>query len=130
MIDFQIVDPSRRTGSEHRQFPAGFQSVDKLGAFFHDRQVGREVGIDDLVDAEFLERGEHLTFDVRADLIAKLFADGGADRRSDLRDNDFFRVANGAFEDFDVVFFTNGAGRARLNAFAAIDASGIFELVE
>ena len=61
------LDPAGGAGGDHRQCAAFLDSLDELGALFHNGEVSAEVGVKYFVKAQHLERGDHLAGDVGAD---------------------------------------------------------------
>ena len=88
-IGFTIFDPRRTAGGDHRQGSAVLQAVQKLGSFLHDRQIGREIGIEYLVKSQALESRHQTSCADNARLFAQCLRQRNADGRSHL-DNQFF----------------------------------------
>ena len=84
IIGLAEVDPAGRAGGNHRKSAAVFHSVEKLGALLHDGEVGAEVGVIDLLEAEAAERRDHFSGDGGSYLHSEFLAEGGADCGSGL----------------------------------------------
>ena len=127
------IDPSRAARSHDRQFyglvarQESFQAFQDLGAFLHDGQVGGEVGVEDLGEAQVLEGGHQFAGDDRTGLHAEFLAEGDADGRSGLRDDDLVGIAEVVEQTVGIVTLGQGAGRADRHALAAVGAVRILE---
>ena len=66
--------------------------VKQLGAFLEDRQVGGEVGVEDGVEAQPPQRGDHLAGHQRARRVAEALAQGRPDGRRRLHDDVLVRT--------------------------------------
>ena len=47
-----VFDPSGAAGSDHRKYTVILHPVDQLMRFFHDRQIGAELCIKNLIKAQ------------------------------------------------------------------------------
>ena len=119
---FHIVDPAGTAGGHHGQGAAVLQAVEEFRAFFHDREVGAEVGVEYLVEAQKLQRRDHLSGYDGTRLHAEGIAEGDADGRGDLYDDMFLRILQGVEYFLRIVLFDDRAGRADQAALAAEDA--------
>ena len=127
---FEELDPAGAAAGEDREILVLLDAFDELGAFFHDGEVGGEVGVEDLVRAEHLQGGDHLAGADGAGLHAEGFADGDADGRGGLEDDGLGLVVEGAPDVVLVVDLGESADGAGLDALAAEDALGVGELLE
>src|SRR5690606_40854124 len=59
---------------------------------FHDGQVRRELGVEDCIEAQLLERSDHLVRHVGPRRQAKLLAERRPDRRGHLQDRKSTRL--------------------------------------
>ena len=126
---FDILDPRRAAGGEHRERAAVFQPVHKLLCLNDRGEIGGERGIEHLGRAHEPERGDHFAHGVFARPQTERFADGDADRRGDLKDDAFILVVQRAPHAADVVIHGDRGGRAHGGALAAADAVGLGELL-
>ncbi len=122
------VGPRRAAAGEQRQLAALGEALDELSALLHDRDVGREVGVEHLVEAEAAERGVDLAGGERAGLHAEGLADGDADGRRDLHQADLLGVLQRGPDLAGLVVLVDGADRAVRGALAALDARRVGEL--
>ena len=84
------VDPARAAAREDREVLAALHALDQLMTLFHDREVGAEIRVEDAIEAEAVEGGDHLAGAViLADRMPEFLADGRADRGGGLDDDDF-----------------------------------------
>lgn len=117
-------DPAGTAAGQDRQIFAALDALDKLGRLLHDRQVGREVGVEHLVETELAQRRDHFSGADRAGRHAELLADCDADRGGGLDHHGLGRVVQHAPDRILVVHLGQGADRAGLYALAAEDAFG------
>ena len=123
-----VLDPSGRAGGEHGQGAAVLDAVHQLGGLLHDGQVSREVGIEDLVEAQTLQGLGHLAGHAGADGHAELLAQGNADSGGGLHDHDLLRIGDGGPHLGGVVLLSQGAHGAGVDALAAEDAVGLHDV--
>ena len=64
--------------------PPLWSAFEKFAGFFHDRQVGGELGVEDIIEAELAKGGDQFAFHVPARLEAERLADGGPHGRGEL----------------------------------------------
>ena len=93
-----------------------------------DRQVGGEVGVEDGVEAEPPQGGDHLAGARRAGREAEALADGGADRRGRLHDDVDLRVGDGFPHAAGAPLLQEGGRRADVDALSALDADRFVHL--
>ena len=73
--DFRKFNPRRAAAGELRQeFFLIVHAVQEFRCFFHDGQVGTEIGIEDIVRTECTQGCDHLSFDERTGVHAEGFA--------------------------------------------------------
>ena len=125
VVVLEEVDPARAAGGENRQVLARLHAFDELVALLHDREVGREVGVEDLVEAEGAETGYELARDGFARLESEFLADGDANRRGGLDDDGLGGVVEGRPDLLDVGDADDGADRADVDALAAEGAGAV-----
>ena len=94
-------------------------ALDKLVRFFHNGKVCGEVYVEHGVEAEQSESGVHLALYVRADGVAELFAERGADGRSGTYDNYLLGIVYRGAYIVDFALFVQCARRADVNALPA-----------
>ncbi len=116
------VDPARRAARDHRQRPALGQALDELAPLLHDGEVGGELRVEDLVEAEAPEGRGHLAGDEAAGSHAEGLAQGSPDRRRRLDHDGPARVGQGAPKLVGLVVLGDGARRADNRALAALYA--------
>ena len=112
-----------------RELAAVLHSVEEFGCLFHDGEVGGEVHVVDAVEAEALDSGDHLAFNVGAGLVAEAFAEGSSDRRSGADSDVLCRVGDGVENLLRVVLLVEGADRAGDDTLTTADTAGLSELL-
>ena len=117
----QEVDPARRAGGDHRQ-RAFLEPGEELVGLLDDRQVGGEVGVEDGVEAQPPQGGDHLAGARRAGRQAETLADGRADRGGRLHDDVHFRIGDGVPHAAGAPLLQEGRGGADVDALPALDA--------
>ena len=128
----QKLHPSRRAARELRQrhgfvlLNQGLVETDQqLGAFLNDGEVGREVGVEDLVESAQAQRRVHLERQRLARLKAEALADARARARGSLDHDVLGRVVNGRPDLVGRVVRPQRAGRAAVDALSAVDADDL-----
>ena len=106
------------------------ETLHELAAFLHDREVGGEVGIEHVVEADEAQRRGQTRDGGLPGLHAELFAPGGADGRRDLDEHDLFGIVDGVEHFLGVVAFVQRAHGAVGDALAAQGAVGVFEAID
>ena len=122
------VCPSGAAGGDERKLAARREALDELGAFFHDRDIGGEVGVEHLLEAEATECRVDLAGRKLARLHAERFAESDADCRSDLDDASLCLVAESCPNIGRLVVFIDCANGAVRRALTALDAGRLSEL--
>ena len=121
-----VVDPAGRAGGDHGQDAAAANTAQQLGALLHDGQVGGEVGVVDLVEAQTLQSGDHLAGDGSADGHAELLAQGCTDGGGSL-DHHMLAGLEGGIHLGDLGLLHQSAGGTDADTLAALDAGGVDE---
>ena len=98
------------------------QAVEEFRAFLHDREVGAEVCVEDLVETEEVQSRHHLACHDGAWLHAEGIAQRDAYRRRDLHDDVLLRILQRVEHFFRIVFLDERARRADEAALTAEDA--------
>ena len=131
-----VANPARAAGGEHGEldvFAAGLagllDALEQLGALFHDGEVGREIGIEYVVEAHHAQDTRQ-ALDRRV-LVreAQALAPGGAHCGRHLHKTDLIGVAQGVEDALGVVTGAQGAGRTMGDALAAQGAVGLGQLL-
>ena len=122
------VGPRGAAARDERELTARGEALDELGTLFHDRDVGGEVRIEHLVEAEHAESRIDLTGRELARLHAESFAEGDADGRSDLDDAGLGGIAERLPYLGGLVVLVDRADGAVGRALAALDAGRLGEL--
>jgi len=104
------------------------QSVHAGRALLHDRDVGGEVRVEHLVEAEHLQRGVDLARRQLARLHAERLAERDADGRGDLHEAGLLGVAQRRPDLGGLVVLVDRAHGAVRGALAALDAGRLGEL--
>ena len=124
--------PAGAAGREHRELVLlrMRQLFQELAALLHDREVGGEVRVEDVIEAHDVQRGGK-TLDRRfLRLHAERLAPCGADRRRDLHDGDLVRILQGRQHAVGIVALLQGADRAMRDALAAQRALGFLQMID
>ena len=66
VVDLRVLDPRRAAGGEQGQLLPLLDPLHQLRALLHDREVGGEVRVEDLAEADAPQRRGHLARDVRS----------------------------------------------------------------
>jgi hypothetical protein len=97
--------------------------ADELCRLLDDGQVGREVGVEDGVEAQDPQGAVEVPDQVGARRRAEGLADGDPDRGSDLDGDDLVRIGQGLPHLPDRGLLDDRSGRAHLGALPAADAA-------
>ena len=125
--ELHVVDPARRARGDLGEDAFVLDTEEELLRFFHDGEVGAEVGVEDAVEAQAMEGGGHPAGAILlADLMAEFLGDGGTDGRSGL-DDDELALLEGAVDEVDFAVFGESARGADVDALAALDAGNVSE---
>ena len=122
------VGPRGAAARDERELTARGEALDELGTLFHDRDVGGEVRIKDLVEAEHAKSRIYLTGRKLTGLHAESFAESNADGGSDLNDASLGRVTESLPDLGRLVILVNRADWAVGRALTALDAGRLGEL--
>ncbi len=117
--------PPGAARGEHGLAGVLLQVVQQFGAFFHDGHVGREVGVEDVVEAQRAHGGNHAAHRCLFVGKAQRFGPGGADGGRDLGDDDALGVGDKAGNRARVVAGGKRAAGAVRDALAAQRAGGL-----
>ncbi len=82
-----IVYPPRRARCNEREFTLILYPIKKLCCLFHYCKVCCVIGIENLLEAESPERGNHLSSNIRSNREAELFAECNTNCRCRLYNN-------------------------------------------
>ena len=99
------------------------QALEQFGALLHDRQVGGEVGVENVVEAQPTQRCGHLARDAPA-FQSEILAEGHAHGGGGLHHDRLAGIGERLHHLPDVAVLREGAGRTDGYALAAIDAVG------
>ena len=122
-----MLDPARAAGGEHRKLRAGLDFLQELGALFHDREVGGEVGVVNHVEAQPSERGDQLAGNRLISRHTELLCQTDTDAGCVLNHNPLVRVVEHIPHFGDLAVDGDGTGRANRSTLAASDAAGFAE---
>ena len=122
------VSPRGAAGGDERELAARREALDELRAFLHDGDVGGEVRIEHLVEAETAQRRLDLTGRKLAGLHAEIFAESDTHGRSDLNETDLLFVTESVPDLGGLVILVNRTDRAVSGALTALDAGRLGEL--
>ena len=95
------------------------ETLDEFAPFFHDGQVGGEIGIKHIIKAQRPERGSHFSYRCFLMAKSKMLCPGGSHGRRDLDDGRDIRIFQRRRNFGGVVTDGQGAGRAVGDALAA-----------
>ncbi|OPX86965.1 MAG: hypothetical protein A4E54_01890 [Pelotomaculum sp. PtaB.Bin117] len=96
----------------------------QLAALFHNGQVGGKVGVENFIETEFPDRGNHLSGRHAAGLHTEHFTDSHTHRRGGLDHDMLLGIGQGGPDFFSLIPFVYSAGRANQHALAAVYAIG------
>ena len=122
------VGPRGAAARDERELTARGEALDELGTLFHDRDVGGEVRIEHLVEAEHAKSRIDLTGRKLTGLHAESFAESDTDGRSDLDDAGLGGIAESLPDLGRLVVLVNRADGAVSGALTALDAGRLGEL--
>ena len=123
------LDPSGRTGGYHRQNAAVLYALNKFVGFLHDGEVGAEVGVEYLIEAQSAERRSHLALNVGAYRHAEALAEGNSDGRSGVNNNVLLGIRNSREYIVDLILLGESAGRTCDDTLSAGNAGNVGELL-
>ena len=130
LIGIIVLDKTNPTGTArcyHGQRRVGIvEPRNELRALFHYGHVRGHIDVEHFVKADCFERGDHFALDVRADGIAELLAERGANGGRSADNNRFARVGKQFFHVLDAVFFAKRARRANVDTLTASNARHFF----
>ena len=112
-----------------RQGAGAAQAAQELVPLLHDDQVGGEVGVEDLVDAQLAQGGHHAPLYVGPGRQVELVAQSHAHRGSELHDREDIRIVAVVDDALGVVLLGQGAHRTDQGALPAGDALAAGQLL-
>ena len=133
ILVFKEIHPGRAAGSHdgelHALIPTqeGFQPLQDLRPFFHNGQVGREIRIENMVEAQEPEGGGHLSGDDAARCHAEFLSERHAHGRGRLGDHHLLRIAEIFQQPVRIVPLRQGAGRTNRHALTTVGTVGFLE---
>ena len=122
---FAIFDPTGAAGGDHGECAAVFESAQKLGAFFHNGEVSREIGIEHLIEAEATKCGNELAGNGGADLHTEFFAESCSYCGSRLNNNVLGRIVKSRINVCGAVLFVQCAYGTSEDTLTAVDAGAV-----
>ena len=122
------VRPCRAAARDKRKLAAVREALDELRSFLHNCDVGGEVRVEHLLEAEHTECGIDLARGEFTRLHAEIFTESNADSRGDLHDAGLLGVAEGGPNLGGFVVLVDCADRAVRGALTALDAGRLSEL--
>ena len=117
-----ILDPAGRAGGDKGQHAAVAYPLKQLVCLLHDGEVGGEIGVKDLVEAEPAKGCDHLAGHVGAYLVAERLAQSDSDRGSGVDYDILIGIRNGLKDLGGVVLLIESAYGAVDYALTAGDA--------
>ena len=120
-VGFQETHPTRTAGCEHRPLVlvAVGEAFDEFAGFFHDREIGAEVGVKDIVEADLLEGADHFRCRENVAVDAEFFCPGNTHGRCHLHNGDGIGIGQCREHFFRVIAFMQRACWAMGDALAA-----------
>ena len=122
---FAILDPTGAAACDHGESAAVFESAQKLGAFFHNGEVSREIGIEYLIEAETAECGNELAGNRGTDLHTEFFAEGRSYCGSRLNDDVLGGIVKSRINVCGAVLFVQCADGTSEDTLTAVDAGAV-----
>ena len=104
------------------------ETLQQLRTLLHNGQVGTEIGVEHMVEAQLTQCGDHPAGDQRARLQAELLTQGGTHRRSGLHHYGLLRVTQGTNDLIGVVHLGECTGGADRDALPAVGAGRILQI--
>ena len=122
-MPFGKIDPSRAAGGECRALPC-VKALQQFGTFFHDHEIGTEIGVDNDIRADPLQGGDDLALHIGAGRQTEFFAERNTNRRSELEDGHDLGIVDHLQDLVGLIALPKCAGRADQDALTAGDAAG------
>lgn len=122
ILNFQMLDPARTAGGDDRKRLIRFESAEKFVRFFHYRQIGSEIRVENAIETDGFQRSRHLFADIGAGRKVKGFAERNPRGRRGLDHDRFRRIVQEVFESVQRGALKKRARRADLYALPAGDA--------
>ena len=99
------ADPAGAAGSEHGPCVISLvgETLNELTALFHDGQVSGEIGVEDVVEAQTAQRGNHAAGGSLFLGQAQMLGPGGTDGRSHLHDGGQLRILHAGVDTLQIV---------------------------
>ena len=123
------LDPGGAAGGQQRQFDTSFHTVEELGGLLHNRQVGGERSVVDLVEAQAVQDVDDFAHNALAALNAEGVAHGHTDGGGYLSHHTDLGITQSFPNLVGVGVDADGAGGAVDTALAAVDAEGLCNLL-
>ena len=105
------------------------QSRQQLRSLFENREIGREIRVENGAEADATQRRDHLARDQRAGRITEALAQRRANGRRRLHDHVVVGLVERAPNVLDLILFRDGAHRAHGGALAALHAGDRAQVV-
>ena len=121
------ADPAGAAGGELGEGAAPLQPFDQLGGLLHYGDIGAEAVVENAVEAQPPQRGDHLPGHRGAHGVAEFLTDGAADGRSGLDDDVEMGIAQRLPDPRRRVLLVQRSRGADGDALAAVDAGGLHE---
>ena len=126
-VGLHKLDPPGRAGGDQGERPTGLDPSHQFRPLFHDGQVGAEVGVEDIVEADLFQGGVHLPYRHVPGFHAELLGKADPDGRSLLDNHDLLGIENGVPNLFDFADLPEGAGGTEGCTLAAVHAGAVTE---
>ena len=117
----QEFDPAGAAACQNREIAVVPDTVDELGGFLHDREIGCKIRVEHLVEAQHTERRHHLACADGPRFHAEGLADCDPHRGGGLNNDGLCRIVQRAPDRVFVINLAECADRARLNTLSAED---------
>lgn len=85
-VQFDPVHPARAAGSKEWEVRSSLESTQQFGAFLHDREIGSEICVENVIEPKFAQRIDQSARADSSRLQTELLADSDTGRRGDLYD--------------------------------------------
>jgi len=126
-----VIYPAGRAGGDEREGTLVIDTFNKLGGFLKNGEVGGEIGVEHIVEAETAQSRNHLTLNIGADGHVEYFTECGTGSGSRLNDDALCGIGKSRPNFIRLILLVESAGGAGNDALSAGNAGdGVQRSVE